>query len=181
MALGEVTHEDVWPDICRAVGQALPPQTLTDAFNSTPANRPMFELARRLRAACRVAIITDNKLDRMHRLIACSGSARCSISSSCRLPKACPRSQARCSNERWPLLVRGATRLRSVRKTYRRMLRIQLAPHGCRVRPPSGPFWYAQTLRTGQAIACRGAQPLGSPQRQRCPRRCQARVPADAT
>lgn len=70
LTLGQVTHEDVWPEICSAVGEALPPQVLTEAFDSTPANRLMFGLAERLRAACRVAIITDNKLDRIHRLIA---------------------------------------------------------------------------------------------------------------
>ncbi|MBX3585564.1 MAG: HAD-IA family hydrolase [Ramlibacter sp.] len=70
LTLGQMTHEDVWPEICSAVGKALPPQALTDAFDSTPVNRLMFELAERLKAACRVAIITDNKLDRMHRLIA---------------------------------------------------------------------------------------------------------------
>lgn len=68
LTLGQLTHEAVWPDICAAIGQALPLQVLADAFDSTPANRPMFDLARRLRPACRVAIITDNKLDRMLRL-----------------------------------------------------------------------------------------------------------------
>lgn len=70
LTLGHVTHEDLWPDVCSALGQALPLQVLDEAFDSTPANRPMFELARRLKPACRVAIITDNKLDRMQRLIA---------------------------------------------------------------------------------------------------------------
>jgi putative hydrolase of the HAD superfamily len=68
LTLGQLTHEDVWPDICAAIGRALPLQSLTDAFDSTPANAAMFDLARRLRTACRVAIITDNKLDRMRRL-----------------------------------------------------------------------------------------------------------------
>lgn len=68
LTLGRLTHEVVWPDICAAIGQSLPLQVLTDAFDSTPANRLMFDLARRLRPACRVAIITDNKLDRMLRL-----------------------------------------------------------------------------------------------------------------
>ena len=69
LTLGEVTHEDVWPDICAAIGQAVPLQALTEAFDSTPANRAMFDLARRLKATRRVAVITDNKLDRMRRLI----------------------------------------------------------------------------------------------------------------
>ena len=68
LTLGQVTHEDVWPDICAALGRDLPLHWLTDAFDSTPANAAMFDLARRLKAVCRVAIITDNKIDRMQRL-----------------------------------------------------------------------------------------------------------------
>lgn len=70
LTLGHVTHEAVWPEICAAIGRALPLQLLTDAFDSTPANGAMFDLARRLRVACSVGIITDNKSDRMRRLIA---------------------------------------------------------------------------------------------------------------
>jgi putative hydrolase of the HAD superfamily len=70
LTLGQVTHEAVWPEICADIGRALPLQLLTDAFDSTPANVAMFDLARRLRTACRIAIITDNKLDRMRRLTA---------------------------------------------------------------------------------------------------------------
>ena len=70
LTLGEVTHESVWTEICADIGCALPLQILTDAFDSTPMNASMFDLARRLRNACRVAIITDNKLDRMRRLTA---------------------------------------------------------------------------------------------------------------
>lgn len=70
LTLGQVTHEAVWPQICAEIGCTLPLQLLTDAFDSTPANEEMFALARRVRVACRVAIITDNKLDRMRRLVA---------------------------------------------------------------------------------------------------------------
>lgn len=68
LSLGQLTHEAVWPEICAGIGRTLPLAVLTEAFDSTPANQTMFELARRLRTACRVAIITDNKLDRMLRL-----------------------------------------------------------------------------------------------------------------
>jgi putative hydrolase of the HAD superfamily len=68
LTLGHTTHEAVWPEICADIGSALPLEMLTAAFDSTPANRAMFDLAGRLRAACRVGIITDNKADRMRRL-----------------------------------------------------------------------------------------------------------------
>lgn len=70
LTLGHVTHEAVWPEICADIGRALPIGVLTDAFDSTPVNGAMFDLARRVRSACRVAIITDNKVDRMCRVTA---------------------------------------------------------------------------------------------------------------
>ncbi|NML44777.1 HAD-IA family hydrolase [Ramlibacter sp. G-1-2-2] len=69
LTLGRMTHEEAWPRICAELGAALPLQLLQDAFDSTPANAPMFALARRLRAAgCGAGIITDNKSDRIRRL-----------------------------------------------------------------------------------------------------------------
>lgn len=68
LTLGQLTHQDVWPEICEAIERTLPLEVLREAFDSTPANHAMFDLARRCRRACRVAIITDNKLDRMIRL-----------------------------------------------------------------------------------------------------------------
>lgn len=68
LTLGRLTHEEAWPDICRALGLQLPLQVLVEAFDSTPANHAMFELARLLKARCRVGILTDNKADRIRRL-----------------------------------------------------------------------------------------------------------------
>lgn len=70
LTLGLVSHENVWSDICAELDLDVPFEILTEAFDSTPVNRPMLDLAQKLRARCRVAVITDNKLDRMHRLIA---------------------------------------------------------------------------------------------------------------
>jgi len=68
LTLGRTTHEQVWPRICAALGATLPLQLLQDAFDSTPRNERMFELARRLRRNCGTGIITDNKADRIRRL-----------------------------------------------------------------------------------------------------------------
>lgn len=73
LTLGRTTHEQVWPQICAELGAALPFQLLRDAFDSTPANIRMFELARRLRKSCGTGIITDNKSDRIRRLRAVQG------------------------------------------------------------------------------------------------------------
>ncbi|TFZ03970.1 HAD family hydrolase [Ramlibacter humi] len=74
LTLGHITHDQVWPDICAALGRAIPIGTLEEAFDSTPANGAMFELARALQ--CRVGILTDNKADRMRRLRATQGLDR---------------------------------------------------------------------------------------------------------
>lgn len=68
LTLGETTHQAVWPGICAEMGCAVPLQVLQDAFDSTPMDDRMLALAGRLRAACRVGMITDNKADRMKRL-----------------------------------------------------------------------------------------------------------------
>ncbi len=68
LTLGLTTHEIIWAEICAALGRELPLALLIQAFDSTPANAAMFDLAHRLRSQCRVGIITDNKADRMQRL-----------------------------------------------------------------------------------------------------------------
>lgn len=68
LTLGTTTYSQAWPQICSELGAMLPLDLLQDAFDSTPMNSRMFDLARRLRTACGVGIITDNKSDRMGRL-----------------------------------------------------------------------------------------------------------------
>ena len=73
LTLGRTTHAQIWPELCSGLGVALSFALLQQAFDSTPANAPMFALACRLRATCGVGIITDNKADRMRRLRAVQG------------------------------------------------------------------------------------------------------------
>lgn len=68
LTLGRLTHAQVWPAICEAVGMLIPFELLADAFASTPPNTEMFELARRLKTTYAVGIITDNKKDRIDHL-----------------------------------------------------------------------------------------------------------------
>jgi putative hydrolase of the HAD superfamily len=62
---GETTHEAIWPQVCRELGQAVDIALLQEAFASTPINERMMALARRLRPAYAVGIVTDNKKDRI--------------------------------------------------------------------------------------------------------------------
>ena len=66
--VGKITRADTWPDICRMLGRDISPALLADAYESTPLNEEVFELARSLRARYTVGIITDNSRDRFDRL-----------------------------------------------------------------------------------------------------------------
>lgn len=65
LTTGRRSHSDVWPELCETLGQPIPLELLPLAFESTPANEPMFELARELKRRYIVGIITDNKKDRI--------------------------------------------------------------------------------------------------------------------
>jgi putative hydrolase of the HAD superfamily len=67
---GRTTHAAVWPSMCARLGFDLPVALLDDAFDATPMNNPMLALAANLRATHAVGIVTDNKRDRMDRLVA---------------------------------------------------------------------------------------------------------------
>ena len=62
---GRTSHAEVWPDICRRLGKEIDIDFLSSAFESTPMNQEMLELARLLKRTCAVGIITDNKKDRI--------------------------------------------------------------------------------------------------------------------
>lgn len=67
--LGQATHAQVWPEVCRALGRALPVEALQAAFESTPLRREMMALAQRIGdAGLCVGIVTDNKRDRIDHL-----------------------------------------------------------------------------------------------------------------
>ncbi|HZZ95244.1 MAG TPA: HAD-IA family hydrolase [Usitatibacter sp.] len=65
LARGQVTREETWPGVCRALKRDIPPEMLTRAFESTPLDRTMFALANSLGRRTKVGIITDNPKDRM--------------------------------------------------------------------------------------------------------------------
>ena len=65
LTLGKTTHESIWPDLCDAIGKKIDITLLRAAFESTPVNHGVFELARELKLRYHVGIITDNKADRI--------------------------------------------------------------------------------------------------------------------
>lgn len=68
LLVGKVTHTDIWDAVCEAMHCKVDYSVLEDAFQSTPANDAMFALARRLKPAYSLGIITDNKRDRIDSL-----------------------------------------------------------------------------------------------------------------
>lgn len=70
LLLGRTTHAAVWPAVCARLGRELPLDLLTQAFDATPMNRAMLDLAASLRPKFSLGIVTDNKRDRIERLAA---------------------------------------------------------------------------------------------------------------
>lgn len=66
--LGRLTHDDIWPAVCEALQTPVEKALLMKAFESTPMNHDMMALARRLKTRYVVAVITDNKRDRIEHL-----------------------------------------------------------------------------------------------------------------
>ena len=63
---GRATHSEIWPALCLTLGQELDITLLVGAFESTPMNKEMLDLARRLKSAgYSTGIVTDNKKDRI--------------------------------------------------------------------------------------------------------------------
>lgn len=70
LLFGRTTHIDVWTAICATLGHDIDIALLHNAFDGTPMNTAMLDLAARLRAGHAAGIVTDNKRDRIDRLVA---------------------------------------------------------------------------------------------------------------
>ena len=62
---GKASYAEVWPIVCAELERELPFDLVTRAFESTPLNEEMLQLARDLKRHCAVGIITDNKKERI--------------------------------------------------------------------------------------------------------------------
>lgn len=62
---GQKTHQDIWSQFCDCIGQSLGIRILQDAFDSTPSNEAVLQLASRMGNKYKIGIITDNKKDRI--------------------------------------------------------------------------------------------------------------------
>ena len=70
LSIGKLTHEAIWDDICRAIGQDISIEILYDSFVNTPINSGMIALANKLKDSnFKIGMVTDNKADRMKSII----------------------------------------------------------------------------------------------------------------
>lgn len=67
-----MTHAEIWPAFCEALGQRLDYQLLTDSFRATELDADMLHLLRQLRTEYRIALVTDNKSDRIRTILECN-------------------------------------------------------------------------------------------------------------
>lgn len=71
---GSTTHAEIWPELCAEAGQEIDLSLLHTAFIQTPMDADMLALARELKAqGCLIALVTDNKADRVHAILAHHG------------------------------------------------------------------------------------------------------------
>lgn len=70
MLCGQLTHRDIWPEMCAEVGREIPFDLLHTAFIETPMDDGMLALARDMKAAgCLIGLVTDNKVDRIDAIL----------------------------------------------------------------------------------------------------------------
>lgn len=62
---GNLTHHDMWQSFCSALGMQIDFQLLTDSFIHTPIDSDMIEYVSELKKDHKIAMVTDNKADRM--------------------------------------------------------------------------------------------------------------------
>lgn len=66
LLLGNITHDQIWGDLCQALNRDIPMQVLVDSFLNTPLDHMMFALARDVKSfGVKVGMIMDNKEDRI--------------------------------------------------------------------------------------------------------------------
>jgi putative hydrolase of the HAD superfamily len=65
LLLGEVTHGDIWAQLCRDVHTDLDFSLLTDAFINTRIDHKMLRYVGELKRKYKTGLITDNKKDRI--------------------------------------------------------------------------------------------------------------------
>lgn len=66
---GEITHKDMWNSFCNDIGQKLDYSILIEAFKNTLLDKEMIEFLKELKLNYLIALVTDNKVDRINTIL----------------------------------------------------------------------------------------------------------------
>ena len=69
LLLGEITHQEIWQDFCKALGQDIDYSILLDSFRATRLDEKMIALVQELKKRYLIGMITDNKCDRIRTIL----------------------------------------------------------------------------------------------------------------
>ena len=69
LLLGETTHQEVWTDFCKALGQDVDYNVLIDSFKDTRLDDKMICLVKKLNESYLIGMVTDNKCDRINTIL----------------------------------------------------------------------------------------------------------------
>lgn len=66
---GETTHQEIWQDFCKSVGQEIDYNVLLDSFRFTRLDDRMIALVQKLKEKYLIGMVTDNKYDRIRTIL----------------------------------------------------------------------------------------------------------------
>ena len=69
LLLGQTTHQEIWQDFCKALGQDIDYSILLDSFRATRLDEKMIALVQELKKRYLIGMITDNKCDRIRTIL----------------------------------------------------------------------------------------------------------------
>ena len=69
LLLGETTHQEIWQDFCKSLGQNVDYDILLDSFRETRLDEKMITLVQELKERYLVGMVTDNKYDRISTIL----------------------------------------------------------------------------------------------------------------
>ncbi len=69
LKIKKLSYEVFWQEFCKCIGKDIDIGLLQGAFDSTPKNEKMFELAEKLKTNYKTGIITDNTKERFDAMI----------------------------------------------------------------------------------------------------------------
>jgi len=61
--LGEITHQEVWADFCKSLGQDVDYNVLIDSFKDTRLDDKMISLVKKLNESYLIGMVTDDKCE----------------------------------------------------------------------------------------------------------------------